>query len=77
MCSNLWHCEKTLVVARRLLSEIGSHFARPLEEVREALQASTDAERAIAEFDSEDEGRRISFEPPAEAAAGAVSRRDS
>jgi hypothetical protein len=38
----------------------------PLEEVQEGLLASVaDVERALAEFDSEDEGRLISFEQPA------------
>ena len=75
-----WSRYVALATARKLehFAETKTDFTRPLEEVREALQASiADVEQAIAEFDSDDEGRMISFEPPAEAAARAVNRRDS
>jgi hypothetical protein len=59
-----WSRYKALVTARKLLrfAETEADFARPLEEVRDALRASVaDAEAAIAEFDREDEGRIISY----------------
>lgn len=73
-----WSRYVALAAARRLehFAETKTDFARPLEEVRAALQASiAEVENAIAEFDSEDEGRMISFEPPTESAAEKVGPR--
>ena len=62
-----WSRFVALVTARKLqhFAETQTDLATPLEEVREGLLASvSDVERALAEFDSEDEGRLISFEQP-------------
>jgi hypothetical protein len=75
-----WSRYVALATARRLeyFAETKTDFARPLEEVRAALEASiADVESAIAEFDSEDEGRMISFEPPSEGTRETVSPRNA
>ena len=59
-----WSRYKALVAARKLerFAEEKTDFARSLEEVKAALAESlADAEEALAAFDSEDEGRLISF----------------
>jgi hypothetical protein len=64
-----WSRFVALVTARKLerFAERKTDFAWPLEEVREGLRASiADIEQALAEFDRDDQGRFISFEPPAE-----------
>ena len=68
-----WSRYVALVTARKLerFAETHTDFARPLEEVRQALAASiADVETAVGEFDSEDEGRMISFEAPGQRAGG-------
>jgi hypothetical protein len=68
-----WSRYVALVTARKLerFADTQTDFARPLEEVREALAATiADVETAVDEFDSEDEGRMISFEAPGESADG-------
>jgi hypothetical protein len=75
-----WSRYVALATARRLehFAETKTDFARPLEEVRAALRACVaEVESAIAEFDSEDEGRMISFEPPRENAGQQVGGRRS
>jgi hypothetical protein len=75
-----WSRYVALVTARRLehFAETKTDFARPLDEVRAALQASiAEVEGAIAEFSSDDEGRMISFEPPSESAGEKVGGRTS
>lgn len=63
-----WSRFVALVTARKLerFAKTKTDFALPLGKVQESLHASiADVEEALAEFDSEDEGRLISFEPPA------------
>ena len=75
-----WSRYVALATARKLehFAETKTDFARPLDEVRAALSESiADVERAIAEFDSEDEGRMISFEAPVETAGEKVGHRST
>jgi hypothetical protein len=62
----------------RYFAETQTDFARPLDEVRAALSASiADVESAIAEFDSEDDGRMISFEAPVKSAGETVGQQST
>jgi hypothetical protein len=59
-----WSRYKAIVAARKLerFAAEDTDFSLPLEDVRDALRAClADAEEAVAAFDSQDEGRLISF----------------